>query len=185
MIWIQLVTKKHAATCSSLPILCVGGGGKRTEDKSKAAWSFYHSCLRVYSWEREETIIKQVIFNVLLTATTTPRLAELSWAVVWNCTPSPFSPPLYVLGMTSVWYLISYWLVQSGYPGCEMNPILAKLRAQVHLFFIAFPFSCKCPNPSFWKNLGICLLMKTGPSCIQDTQGDSWEPITERCNVLL
>lgn len=40
--------------------------------------------------------------------------------------------------------------------------VLSELGLQVHLFFIAFPFVLKCLNSSFWKYLGICLLMKTG-----------------------
>lgn len=91
-----------------------------------------------------------------------PHCTLLSWAVVWNCAPSPFSPPLHVLGMTSVCSQISCWLVRSVSPGCKMNPILAKPEHEFIYFFIAFPFSFKCLNPLFWKNLGICLLMKTG-----------------------
>lgn len=37
------------------------------------------------------------------------------------CVP-PASPFLQILGMTSVWYRISHWLVPLGYHGCENKP---------------------------------------------------------------
>lgn len=46
--------------------------------------------------------------------------------------------------------------------GYNLLLVCEGMELRVHLFFIAFPFFLKCLNPSFWKSLGICLVMKTG-----------------------